>query len=1156
MTPATSSSSLVPNPISQQPCIPPNRDDWDHLFQPMFDEYFNPPTFTVSLVHVDAAPRALDLADYLVSTSIDQDVPLTHEQEHSPSISQGFEESRKTPTFRDDLLHESLHEDSTSKGSSSNIRQTHTSFESLGRWTKDHPITNVISDPSCSISTRKELQTDTMWCYSNAFLTFVEAKNFKQPMTKPSWIDAMQEEIYKFERIQGFRKEEGIDFEESFAPVTRIEAICEVDPTLFTRKAGNGVLLVQIYNDDIIFASTNTGVYNEFANLMTTKFKMSMIGKMSFFLGLQISQSPKGIFLNEFKYAFEIVKKYGKAYQKALKYGKKDLLIPKGNHWHRTLGLEGYRIMSSIITQQAKLDLKHVPKEKRLEIKYCNRSLNPRKIQKEPTFQVVFNALALTLCYSAFLITAYVPEMYMHSFWDTVYKHDTFYRFKIKKRKRFKLTLEIFRDIFKICPRVHGQDFDALPTDEEIMSFLRDLGHTGKINSLNDVVVDHMHQPWRNFAALINKSLSRKTTGHDKLHKTLSWRNKIGMHTSMDDYLINTLRFVSTKEETQIYGAILPESLTIPEMKETQAYQTYLVSIEAPTRKSKRVKRPAKKSTKTPARGVVIRETHRMPLSKKKEKITIDKCKGIDLLFKVALTKEAQFKEVQKKSMRDFDKTHPSGSGTVTKTALSVAKIKPSAINDSNNEQVLIDEDSDQEKDNDDDKTLSDNKYDSDSEHETNESESSSESDHDESEENEEDDDDEDETKTTDKAEGDKDEEIDFTTKEDTNAAMTNTKKRSENPEILQVIKDAHVTLSIVAQKIEVPATSSFHSSDLATKFLNFLDIPHTDAEIVSPLDVHVHHEVPSQQTSTLLTVVISDSSLVFSIVILQSLRSFTPPPQQSSPTPPPTTEATNPQSALLDFASVFQFNNRVTSLEKELGATRDEFMNFLLASITTRITGQVKNQLPQILPEEVSNFAPPIIQSMVIESLKHAVLAKESSQPQSSYEAAATLTEFELKKILIDKIEKSESYLAAPEHRDCYEGLKKSYDLDMTFFSTYGKVYSLKRGQKDKDKDEEPSAGSDRGLKKRKTSKDAESAKDPKAKESQSSSSKGEKDKSKSYGKYVQSDEPEFEVADSDMPHDQEETSNNDDEPKEKVASKRDRFTKPTQPQEPTDPD
>ncbi|GJV59216.1 retrovirus-related pol polyprotein from transposon TNT 1-94 [Tanacetum coccineum] len=75
MTPATSSSGLVPNTVSQQPSIPPNRDDWDHLFQPMFDEYFNPPLITITLVQDAAAPRAMVLADFPVSTSIDQDAP-------------------------------------------------------------------------------------------------------------------------------------------------------------------------------------------------------------------------------------------------------------------------------------------------------------------------------------------------------------------------------------------------------------------------------------------------------------------------------------------------------------------------------------------------------------------------------------------------------------------------------------------------------------------------------------------------------------------------------------------------------------------------------------------------------------------------------------------------------------------------------------------------------------------------------------------------------------------------------------------------------------------------------------------------------------------------------------------------------------------------
>ncbi|GKB06294.1 retrovirus-related pol polyprotein from transposon TNT 1-94 [Tanacetum coccineum] len=93
MTPATSSLGLVTNPIPQQPCNPPPRDDWDCLFQPIFDEYFNTPTITVSSVPVANAPRAVDLADSPVSLSIDQDAPSTsisstQDQEHSPIISQ------------------------------------------------------------------------------------------------------------------------------------------------------------------------------------------------------------------------------------------------------------------------------------------------------------------------------------------------------------------------------------------------------------------------------------------------------------------------------------------------------------------------------------------------------------------------------------------------------------------------------------------------------------------------------------------------------------------------------------------------------------------------------------------------------------------------------------------------------------------------------------------------------------------------------------------------------------------------------------------------------------------------------------------------------------------------------------------------------------
>ncbi|GJY90586.1 hypothetical protein Tco_0505782 [Tanacetum coccineum] len=130
--------------------------------------------------------------------------------------------------------------------------------------------------------------------------------------------------------------------------------------------------------------------------------------------------------------------------------------------------------------------------------------------------------------------------------------------------------------------------------------------------------------------------------------------------------------------------------------------------------------------------------------------------------------------------------------------------------------------------------------------------------------------------------------------------------------------------------------------------------------------------------------------------------------------------------------------------------------------------------------------------------------------------------------------MEKSESYLTAPEHRDCYDGLKKSYALDKYFFYSYD-VYSLKRGQKDKDKDEDPFAGSNQGLKKRKLSKDAKPTTEPKKKDSTSGSSKGTKSQPKS---------SEGNLGD------------NEDEPRDETASRHDWFKKPTPPQEPTDLD
>ncbi|GJX82480.1 retrovirus-related pol polyprotein from transposon TNT 1-94 [Tanacetum coccineum] len=383
------------------------------------------------------------------STTINQDAPSpsyspSSSALQSPCLHQGvaaesplMEVNPFAPNDNDHFINVFTPEPRSRASSSRNLSSTKSPYVSqilhhLGKWSNAHPLDNIIGNPSRPVSTRKQLATDALWCLYNSVLSKVEPKNFKSAITKDCWFQAMQDEIHEFDRLQvwelvpqpdyvmiialkwiykvkldeygdvlknkarlvakGYRQEEGIDFEESFAPVARIEAIRifianaasknmtiyqmdvktaflngelkeevyvsqpegfvdpdhpthvyrlkkalyglkqaprawydtlsrflldnkfskgAVDPTLFTRKTGKHIHLVQIYVDDIIFASTDPKACDIFSNEMSSKFQMSMMGQMSFFLGLQVSQNPGGIFINQSKFALEILKKFG-----------------------------------------------------------------------------------------------------------------------------------------------------------------------------------------------------------------------------------------------------------------------------------------------------------------------------------------------------------------------------------------------------------------------------------------------------------------------------------------------------------------------------------------------------------------------------------------------------------------------------------------------------------------------------------------------------------------------------------------------------------------------------------------------------------------------------------------------------------------------------
>nr|GFB80518.1 hypothetical protein [Tanacetum cinerariifolium] len=230
-------------------------------------------------------------------------------------------------------------------------------------------------------------------------------------------------------------------------------------------------------------------------------------------------------------------------------------------------------------------------------------------------------------------------------------------------------------------------------------------------------------------------------------------------------------------------------------------------------------------------------------------------------------------------------------------------------------------------------------------------------------------------------------------------------------------------------------------------KFLILENVPPAVDEVTSMMNVKNRQEESSTQAPSLFTM--PETTIPATLdeqatTVPPTISMMNPLPQLTTPSPAPKTVPTITSiPALLDFSSLFRFDQRVPILETNLQKS--------IASDSTK---------------EVSNFAILVIQSTINESFENVFLAKYSSQLKLTYEEAESLTKFELKKILLDKIERSESYKMTPEHKELYEGLVKSYNLDKDLFSSYGKAYYLKRDHEDKDKNEDPSAGSYRGLK------------------------------------------------------------------------------------------
>nr|GEY33807.1 hypothetical protein [Tanacetum cinerariifolium] len=380
---------------------------------------------TTSMSFQDSAQAPTNSSNTQVSShNVDATSPQHAQQQrnHSPSPTTSAADNVPNVVFEGDLFINHFGTPSTESVVSStqyvdpsNMHTFYQLYPHDYQWTKDHPLEQVIGEPSRPVLTRSQLKTNGDICIYALTVSIMEPKTVKEALTNPAWIESMQEELHRFIRldvwelvpspngikpltlkwlfknkhdeentvirnktrlvVRGYRQEEGIDFEESCALVARMEAIriflayvahkgftvyqmdvktaflhgslkehvyvCQpegfidadypshvyklkkalyglkqaprawydelstfllqngfskgtIDLTLFTRRFDDDILVVHVYVDDIIFGSTNPRYATLFSDLMKSRFEMSMMGEMMFFLGLQVNQYPSG----------------------------------------------------------------------------------------------------------------------------------------------------------------------------------------------------------------------------------------------------------------------------------------------------------------------------------------------------------------------------------------------------------------------------------------------------------------------------------------------------------------------------------------------------------------------------------------------------------------------------------------------------------------------------------------------------------------------------------------------------------------------------------------------------------------------------------------------------------------------------------------------
>nr|GEU65871.1 hypothetical protein [Tanacetum cinerariifolium] len=666
-----------------------SKKDLEDLFQNFFDEYFDSSnimkssTMNVETSNVEV-PSNQDEVFHESSESFQEEssssslnvdvqqsseevgVPSSNTQSISNNMVPNVDEASTSHNMFNKRLEDAYLDASTSFYDPSNVHTFYQPYPHEKKWTKDHPLYKIISDPKSSVHTRGQLANS---CLFSCLLSSIEPANVAEALKDVDWVSAILVIQNKARLVAvSCSQQEGIDYDETFALVTRIEAIrlflayiAHKDFTVFQMDVKtaflNGILKEEVYvgqpsgfvskqypdhmyaldkalyglkqeprawydvllqfliNSSFQKGSIDTIIFIKkkvpTPMVEQTKLKLDLVGKpvdhtdyqsMIGSLMYVTSSRPDIMFATCMcaRYQENPNEHHVSAVKKIFRYLKGNINLglwyPKDSGFdltaysnadhagcHLDMKKTGIDLPQSLPSNLGKLEFLNGDLKEEIYVSPAKGFVdqdNPSHVYKLK--KALYGLIQAPRAWYDMLLSFLISEHFSKGAVDpTLFTH------------------KAGNDLY-IMSSVTAQqaqlDLKLVPKEK------RELGYTREIKSITDNV-DYVELLWEDFTYQIDNRGYKK---QEKMYypqftkvvihyfltkdKTLYRRNKIGMHNSRDDYLKNTLRFIFVNEESQIYRAQLPESMTSLEMRETKAYKTYLgyaIRVTPPKRKEK-----------------------------------------------------------------------------------------------------------------------------------------------------------------------------------------------------------------------------------------------------------------------------------------------------------------------------------------------------------------------------------------------------------------------------------------------------------------------------------------------------------------------------------------------------------------------------------------